>query len=53
MSKVGDTRVVEVGEGDFHVYILGRNDIWVPINVGGPGYLGSRKMESLNYQEQE
>lgn len=53
MSSVGDTRIVEVEEAKFHLYMLGRNDLWRPIEVGGPGYLTSRTMEKFNYQERD
>lgn len=32
-------------------YILGRDNLWKPIDVGGPGYLTPRMMEALNYRE--
>lgn len=51
MSNAGDTRIVEVEAGLFHLYILGRDNLWKPIDVGGPGYLTPRMMEALNYRE--
>ncbi len=45
MNYPGARRYINIGDGDWTVYIRDTQGIWYPVDIGGPGYLTDSQVD--------
>lgn len=50
MTQAGEVRYVDVdGTGDWVVYVRDQVGVWMPVDLGGPGYLTDNTIKTKKW----